>query len=567
MVRALAKAAGRERDVVVLGPNGDHHFDLFGGRVVGLAEVDYVVQRLLDGTQDMGPQNAFWNEARYSMLHAAITLLTIVHDQFSFETATEFLRAWFFSLRTNPKVVTQAVERARRFLQRADAPPAMLRQVQSALDQVELYQVLEARTRSNLQSCLINALRPWTGVTAAQCFEATGRPAFDPGRVASEGKICIVSANALASQLAQSLFRLVWQDFFAAIQQRRGIGHRLTGVIAEELPLLVRPGQDQVEQISTVRAKRCFVMSSAQGLAALDDTLGARYRRAMLLNFNTVVFLRSREEETSELAFVNLGSREELWKRRRPKDLDAGTLVLEGQSSEPEYKRVLTPVCPPGTLGCLEPHQGFMLLANGQRTERPLWFMPWFEDTSFPKLEPVPPQAQPQQLETTDRSSAEYVHRLMAQMGRNALWSPEVVFAAVELCQPVAMRKHIVSSAECFFRTKACLVPKGLRRLPSCWLMAIPNILWKRRRPHWTHLPHMISALKECDGVLMVSFAQEENRPDLTQITRWDEIRLVLNLSLYPSPWRPLHRRHFIELWMKRQDLRLALSAGQPEVF
>ena len=77
----------------------------------------------------------------------------------------------------------------------------------------------------------------------------------------------------------------------------------------------------------------------------------------------------------------------------------------------------------------------------------------------------------------------------------------------------------------------------------------------------------MISALKECDGVLMVSFAQEENRPDLTQVTRWDEIRLVLNLSLYPSPWRPLHRRHFIELWMKRQDLRLALSAGQPEVF
>jgi hypothetical protein len=62
--------------------------------------------------------------------------------------------------------------------------------------------------------------------------------------VASEGKICIVSANALASQLAQALFRLVWQDYFAAIQQRRGVGHRLTGVIAEELPLLVRPGQD-----------------------------------------------------------------------------------------------------------------------------------------------------------------------------------------------------------------------------------------------------------------------------------------------------------------------------------
>ena len=63
----------------------------------------------------------------------------------------------------------------------------------------------------------------------------------------------------------------------------------------------------------------------------------------------------------------------------------------------------------------------------------------------------------------------------------------------------------------------------------------------------------------------MVSFTQEE-QPDLNCITRWDDIRLVLNLSVYPSIWRPLRRRHFVEMWAKQPDLRPALRAGQPEV-
>jgi hypothetical protein len=75
----------------------------------------------------------------------------------------------------------------------------------------------------------------------------------------------------------------------------------------------------------------------------------------------------------------------------------------------------------------------------------------------------------------------------------------------------------------------------------------------------------MIDVLRACEGVLTVGFAQEE-RPDLNRITRWDDIRLVLNLSVYPSMWRPLRRRHYVALWAKQPGLRPALRAGLPEV-
>jgi energy-coupling factor transporter ATP-binding protein EcfA2 len=184
MVRVLARAAQREQDLVVLGPEGDHRFDLFG-QLHSLADVDFLTRRLLAGTKGMGHQNAYWDEARYGMLNAAMTLLVTGHAGVSFEQATEFLHSWFFNLRTAPKIVTQTVDRTRQFLKKPKATPAMLRQVQNALDQVELWKELDHRTRSNIQSSLINALRPLLSVMAAKCIETTGRPTFDPGRIAN----------------------------------------------------------------------------------------------------------------------------------------------------------------------------------------------------------------------------------------------------------------------------------------------------------------------------------------------------------------------------------------------
>jgi hypothetical protein len=567
-VKFLARKANREKDVIILGPGGDHYLDLFG-RLRSLEDVDFVTRRLLAGTQSMGPHNTYWDEARYAMIDAALTLLVVGHPSaaragISFDAAADFLRSWFFNLRTAPKAVTQTVERARKYLLDAHTTTAAQRQVQSALDQFELWKELDPRTRSNLQSCLINALRPLLSVTAAKCFESVGRSDFKPAQIANEGKIAVISCNALAEpQVAQLLFKLVRQDFFEAVQRRKGSEHRLCGMIADEFPLVAIP--EDVEQLATVRAKRCFVLAAAQGLSGLAERLGERVCRTALLNFNTLVFLRTREEETEVLAYVSLRQRQERVIQRRPADTEDGTIALLGFAQLPESSSVARPVCPAGTLGSLEPHQGFVISANGLKTDYPVWFIPWFEDEHFPKPAKAPPKKEPVSKKVLTSASNDYVQDLLARRGRKPLWSPEVVMAVTELCQPQDPTGTLFSEVEVFFRGKACMIPQGLETLPRCWLRAIPKILWSLRRPHWTRLPYMIKSLSCTNGILLVCFAQEQ-QPRSKRITRWDNIRIALNLSLYPSRWRPLSRRHFAELWLKRPDLRSALQSSQPEV-
>jgi hypothetical protein len=49
---------------------------------------------------------------------------------------------------------------------------------------------------------------------------------------------------------------------------------------------------EDVEQLATVRSKRCFVMAAAQGLHSLGERVGPGPTRALVNNFNTLVFLR-----------------------------------------------------------------------------------------------------------------------------------------------------------------------------------------------------------------------------------------------------------------------------------
>jgi hypothetical protein len=104
-------------------------------------------------------------------------------------------------------------------------------------------------------------------------------------------------------------FRLVRQSFFDAVQRRTGARHRLCGLVADEFPLVVC--REDIEQLATVRSKGCFVLAATQGLAGIDDQIGERARRAVLQHFNTLIFLRSLEEEVGRLATLTLGLRRE----------------------------------------------------------------------------------------------------------------------------------------------------------------------------------------------------------------------------------------------------------------
>jgi hypothetical protein len=542
-VRQAAQLGGRAPDVVVLGPNGDYGFDLFGG-LNSLADVDRTTRQVMLGTDRFGSENAFWWQSCSSMLNAAFALLLASGQPITFTSTVEFLRRWFLSPETPPSV-TELVHRLN--LQGGSQNPLLA----TALDQVHLWSTLDSRTKSNLQTCLLNVLRPLLSPAAARCFNPQGRASFDPAQIVETGRLCVVSINSLTDpDLARFLFRLVNQAFFDAVQHRRQTG-RLGVLVADEFPLVLT--LEFVDQLGTLRSKRGAVIAATQGLHSLSERIGTGQARALLTNFNTNIYMRTREAEAAVQAFVALGNRKEI--KRRPKDEPGLFGLMHMPASEPQATEV--PICPVGALGQLAQHQAFIIYADGRRTTEPVWFVPWFEMTE-PATEVAP-------VGDVDLFfTAAHVETLMRQAGCKRLWSGEVVLAAAKLGRR-RNRKSLLKKVQTFFLTQAAMVPEGLDTLPSPWLAALTEILWKTRKPEWTKLPYFVDRVGVQNGVLLLHFAQEQPNPD-GRFTSWDRLRLKVNAGLYPSAWRPLNRLHVAKLRPGFPELRVTLNASNPEI-
>ncbi len=523
-VKNLARKCGRGGDVVVLGPQGDHYLDLFAP-LRTLKDVDQMVRRLLAGSETMGTENAFWDEFRFALLDAALTILVLGERPVQFARAIPFLHEWSFAPKnaTSPRLATALDLLTRRL---KDASHAEERKLQQTLETLSLWRHLDDKTRSNAQSSLLNALRPLVSMSAADCFEQRGRRVFDATEIATRGAVCVASVNATVDPgLASLFFKLIKQDFYRAVHQRATGLEPLCAIVADELPLLVT--REDAEALTTVRSRRCAFIAATQGLSALDERLGVRARRALLSNFGTVIIMRSREEEVDHFAATQLGTREQVQMITRT--IDEGTLLSSRNGKIRE--RVL--VCPPGTLGRLEPHQGFVV-APGYQHEHRLVFVPWFDECRAPSAQ--------------DPFSLDHLQTLLAKSGMRIENDHLVFRAALVLCSDESHRDRVLDDTRRFFEAKCVIIPHGLDALPAAWLKGLPRILWSLRQPHWTRLPFMLSELKAHEGLLQVRFEQESMCPaEPDRFTAWDWIRVKINSSLYPSRWRPLsskHRRH-----------------------
>jgi hypothetical protein len=215
------------------------------------------------------------------------------------------------------------------------------------------------------------------------------------------------------------------------------------------------------------------------------------------------------------------------------------------------------PVCPMGNLGRLAPHQGYLLFADGRRTLEPVWFVPWFE-----LEEPAKPAVLPPAVETY--FTAAHGQALMQRAGFQKQISAEMVLAAAKLGRR-RNRKSLLKQAQTFFLHQAAMVPAGLENLPNSWLAALPKILWATRKPGWTRLPYFIDQVGLERGVLLLRFVQEQPNSE-GRLTAWDRLRIFVNAGVYPSLWRPLHRRHQIRLRQEFPELRVPLDAPDREI-
>ena len=154
--------------------------------------------------------------------------------------------------------------------------------------------------------------------------------------------------------------------------------------------------------------------------------------------------------------------------------------------------------------------------------------------------------------------SADHANALMRASGHTPCVTLKVLERAFELAQPEIRRVDLLAEVRTFFQNQACHIPGGLDGLPSCWLRTLPELLWATRRPHWKKLPYMIDFTGLNQGVLCLSFAQEEAPTD-NRLTFWDALRIHLNQSLAPNRWQPLGRRMERDIWSRWPRLRREL--------
>lgn len=455
-VIASAKAAGRPNDVIVFGADGNATYDVFDG-LQSLDQVDRITRRLMLGVERFNADNAFWAQATTGMIGAALVLLHHLDASSDFPRVVNFMRQWFLSEHTPPPVNAA--------LQRMQLSAVSHPLNDAAADQVRLWETLDPRTKTNVQACLLQVLRPLMGAQAVACFHSGNGPALSPALGVSVGRICVVSLSALAEpDLARFLFRVAKAEFFETVQRRGRGSHRLCGVLADELPLVLTIGD--VANAGTIRSKFCFFLAATQGLDGIVQQLGPVAGRTLISHFNTVVLMRCREMETATYALVALGNRRQQAPRQRP---EAWQDLME-QRPMREFD---VPVCPLGALGQLAPHQAYVIFADGRRTIEPLWLVPWFE--LMPQPLPVPDAPTPPAF------PARRMLELMLATGCKLHWPANVILGVAALNRQRRHRKTL-KQVNAFFLKRSFLIPEGLEALPEQWLVALPGIL-KRWAP------------------------------------------------------------------------------------
>jgi hypothetical protein len=539
-VLAYADKAGRASDVVILSSAGRTYFDLVGG-LHSLEQVDqYTTRRLLAGTRDLGEANAYWSEGRAGLVNTALTLL-LANGPVRFREVIEFLQGWLFS--QEPAVVNPKLRFVAKLLASCELSRTTRRRLELALLEVKNWAALDGRTREIFKSVLSNALRPLFSGAARAFFDESNAVPFRPQEVL-QGKILIASAS---GPLAPLLFRVLKQEFYAALQSRqpaRPEQTRLCGLLCDELPVSVT--RDDVSALALIRARGGFMVACTQSFAALEEVLGRRAREALLNNFGSFFFFCSRENALDEFAVFTLGTREDRPQRRTRTDQGGVQFVPISGSGGPLN-------CPPGSLARLAQHQAFVKLADGTVTDGPVWLEPRFHEF----VRQIPPLARDDLAEAVARvrqSDLQEAQRnpgvasfLLHMQRRNhrMFLTADVVAAVWQLCVPRLSRNRVLARAR-------RLTLAGLESLPTCWLLGLVGWI-NRNQP-------LAAGLVEVSvraGVLWVEL-------DRASSLWGDGPMLVherLNLAIYPSLYRPLRGLHLGRLIAERPDLRSGILA------
>jgi len=553
-IRRLAAEAGRADDVRVLSPTEGFFNPM--SELTSFAALDSVSSKIISATQFSSQaardnQDAYWTENTRAMVEAGLTYLLIHKTEVGMIAALRFISDLY--LHEGWSSTTKAiVERCDRIVASSgDLSSGIQAKIELAQRTVHGWAKFDSRGRGVLQACLRITLSPFLATTALPYWDDRKGALVDPSE-ALAGKIVVVSTRAATEvETAKMICKLVKMDFYRAAQSRPTLGQGIvTGLMMDEFHYSVTKGSPRwsdVTNLPTLRGKGVFVIAATQGLIQLDLLIGVGPTEALLINFGNLILLRSVETgHLYALAERIFGYRPA---QILPQIVEKGDLLIP----TPALFYPPEAICPSGLLAHLKTHQGLLSLADGYKSQYPVWLAPLF----FP--EPTTPETfkVDQDLEALRRSEA----RLLND-GTSA--APEIIHYSSNLWKFIinAAPRHaaafrLMTLGE-FHQSIRGLgrTPDGLGNIPAAWRMAIFHLM--------RGLPPLVRVLKlgAHDGRLEIEFGRWSEQTSIADLfnleARWKR-------SVYPSTLRPLHARDRRWLEIQYPHLYSEILETRPE--
>jgi hypothetical protein len=273
--------------------------------------------------------------------------------------------------------------------------PAIRAKVIFAQSTIQMWEMLDSRTKNILQSCIAAVLNPFLSVSSLRYWDELRGDRVEPAQVL-EGRIVVVSVPAgVEPGLATVLGRLVKMDFYEAAQRRNyRPGDRIVSMIQDEYPYSVTAGSPRwsdITNLATLRARGACLIAATQGLANLNLVIGPRALNALLLNFSNLFFFRSQEtalDAWTERLFGLKPAKPSAANETTPSN---GLSPIQTLEENPPWSGFPASelACPRGALSRLQTHQAYVSLANGTRTQEPLWLAPRHVEIACPAPPPA----------------------------------------------------------------------------------------------------------------------------------------------------------------------------------
>lgn len=378
VVRECAALVGREEDLLVIDGGGELTIDIFrNSKTFGLTDVS-TMTAMLSSLIPGDLRNRYWEETYGALLQQTLRLMILTKNpKIDYLSLIDHLIRYLLLHQLQDPQFKGIVDDLKE--DRSHQEPVTRRIYDEVISAHRMWDTLDMRTRSNLQSMTTSLTGPMNDPLTHNYFSGTTPVCLS--EVVDQSKILLVSIDGIRhAKAAKIVSRIVKGRFYEAILNRKSSDSwPLAGLILDDWPVGITSGWgnlfSDVEALSMIRSRGGFLVSSTQSLSVLDSIIGITDRKAAIANFANLLFFRGRDEEVDAMASNYFGEQKDyLIDTSRHATGRSSSKVNDTIRHEREIRR---PAVPIGAIARLATGEAYGLIGPKVYKE-PLCLVPYF---------------------------------------------------------------------------------------------------------------------------------------------------------------------------------------------